>query len=219
MAGCRIAIIIPAFNEANTIFDVVTKSKNYGTPVVVDDCSTDSTSEIAAQAGAIVISHEFNRGYDEALNTGFKIASDKEFDVVITMDADGQHNPELLKKFISAIDGGADIVAGVRHKKARFAEKVFSYLSIILYGIKDPLCGLKAYRMNVYESKGCFDSYGSIGTDLIIYAAKNNYNISQIEFEVMERFDSPRFGRRIDANVKIFRALILSFLNGNKTNG
>ena len=88
---------------------------------------------------------------------------------------------------------------------------MFSWYTDFLYGIKDPLSGLKAYRIEIYKEIGHFDSFCSCGTEMIIYAAKNNYSIGQFNFEIFDREDEPRFGGSLKANCKIIRALILSF--------
>jgi hypothetical protein len=69
---------------------------------------------------------------------------------------------------------------------------------------------MKAYRLSVYKALGHFDSYGSIGTELMIFAAKKKYSIRQIAFNVRERSGESRFGHMLSANYKIIRAMILS---------
>ena len=76
--------------------------------------------------------------------------------------------------------------------------------------MKDPLCGMKAYRTTVYKARGHFDSYGSIGTELTIFAAMMSYRIVQIEFDVRERSGESRFGKMLSGNYKIIRAMLLS---------
>jgi len=210
MDRSRIGIVIPALNESPTILGIVEAVGIYGVPIVVDDGSTDDTAELAKQAGAIVVSHERNRGYDEALNSGFKKAATLGSEVIITVDADGQHDPSLLQKFIDQIDAGADIVVGIRSRRQRFAEHLFAWYTSLRFGIKDPLCGMKAYRAVVYEALGHFDSYGSIGTELAIFAAKKGCRLGQIPFAVRERKDQSRFGRVLVGNYKIIRAVALS---------
>jgi len=205
-------IVVPAFNEANTIVAVVEKAMQFGTVIVVDDGSTDDTAVKALGAGAIVVSHHGNRGYDCALESGFARAADLDCEFVITMDADGQHNPQLLTLFVDELKNGlADVVIGVRNRRQRLAEHLFALVSTVVWGIRDPLCGMKAYRMHVYRSRGHFDSYGSIGTELAIYAARKGYRISQIPFVTRERIDQPRFDRAIRANWRIFIAMIKGF--------
>jgi glycosyltransferase involved in cell wall biosynthesis len=190
--------------------DVVEAVGKFGVPIIVDDGSTDDTAELARQARAVVVSHERNSGYDAALNTGFKKAVELGSEVIITVDADGQHDPSLLGKFIDRIDAGADVVVGIRSHRQRFAEHLFAWYASRRYGIQDPLCGMKAYRTVVYDALGHFDSYGSIGTELAIFAAKKGCRLDQIPFAVRERKGQSRFGRVLVGNYKIIRAMTLA---------
>lgn len=210
MDRSSVALVIPALNESSTIAGVVAAAAKYGVPIVIDDGSTDNTAELARQAGGVVISHDRNLGYDAALNSGFKKASEMGCQIIITLDADGQHDPTLLQKFIDKINLGADIVLGVRNKFQRFAEHIFSWYSRGRYGIKDPLCGMKAYRTKVYCDLGYFDSYNSIGTELVLFAAKNEYILDEVSFIVRKRIGSSRFGPIFIGNYKIFRAIMFS---------
>jgi glycosyltransferase involved in cell wall biosynthesis len=210
MDRSRIGIVIPALNEAATIADIVRAASNFGVPIVVDDGSTDDTAALAMGSGAVVVSHEKNCGYDSALNTGFKKAAELGSEVIITVDADGQHDPSLIQQFIDAINAGADIVIGVRSRKQRLAEHLFALYSGLRFGIKDPLCGMKAYRTVVYSKLGHFDSCGSVGTELMIFAAKHRYKIGQISFQLRERQGQSRFSQVLSGNYKIFRAMLLT---------
>lgn len=205
-----LGIVIPALNEAASIGPVVAQAARFGLPIVVDDGSSDDTGAIAANAGAQVVRHDRNRGYDRALDSGFARAASLGCETIVTMDADGQHNPELLQQFIGALDRGADVVIGVRDRRQRFAEHVFAWLGKRLWGIEDPLCGMKGYRTRLYSELGHFDAYGSIGTELSIYAARRGYAIVQLPVKTRDRVGAPRFGRRLSANWKIFRALVLA---------
>ena len=211
MDRLRIALVIPALNEAATIGDVVTRAIRYGLCVVVDDGSTDSTAATARAAGAVVVSHAVNRGYDAAINTGFQTASMSICDAIITLDADGQHNPELVQKFIDSLHSGADMVLGVRNQLPRLAEHVFALFTRWRFGIADPLCGMKAYKIELYKKLGHFDLKGSIGTELMLFGARTGVKMECIPFHVGERVGRPRFGRKLVANLKIFRALWLAF--------
>jgi glycosyltransferase involved in cell wall biosynthesis len=211
MDRSRVGIVIPALNESATITVIVEAVKKYGVPIVVDDGSTDNTANYARQAGGVVVSHECNRGYDAALDSGFRKASEMACEVIITVDADGQHDPSLINKFIERIDAGAEVVVGTRSARQRLAEHVFAWYTRSRFGIHDPLCGMKAYKTNVYRALGHFDNYGSIGTELMIFAAKNGCRIDQIPFEVRDRLGESRFGKVLSGNYKIFRAMINSF--------
>jgi glycosyltransferase involved in cell wall biosynthesis len=210
MDRSRIAIVIPALNESSTIVGVVEAAAKHGVPIVVDDGSTDGTAGLASRAGAVVISHVENLGYDAALNSGFKKAAELESEIIVTLDADGQHDPSLINKFIDAIGKGVDVVVGVRSRRQRLAEHLFAGCTSFRFGIKDPMCGMKAYRTVVYKALGHFDSCGSVGTELMIFAAKNGFRIGQIEFEARERNGRSRFGQAIAGNYKIMRAMFLT---------
>lgn len=211
MVRCRIGIVIPAFNEALNIASIVKAVILYGIPIVVDDASTDCTAALAARNGAIVVTHEYNGGYDRALSSGFKKAAEMGLEMIVSIDADGQHDPSLLQRFIDEIDRGSDIVVGVRSRRQRFSENLFAFYTNSRFGIRDPLCGMKAYRMSVYKWTGHFDSYKSIGTELMLVAVRNGFIISQVEFSVRDRVGASRFGNIISGNYKIIRSLILSF--------
>lgn len=114
----QITAIIPAYNEQISIGSVVLAARNYVDRVlVIDDGSTDRTSEIAELAGAEIIHHEKNMGKGEALKTGFHAAEDS--DILVTIDGDGQHKTSEIPNIIQPIiDGEADIVNGSRYLKA-----------------------------------------------------------------------------------------------------
>ena len=209
-SSLRAAIVIPALNESRTVAQVVAAVAAYGTPIVVDDGSSDNTGALAAQSGAQVIRHATNQGYDAALNSGCAHAASQGFDCIITLDADGQHHPELIAQFVAQLQAGADMVAGIRDRHQRLAEHVFSWVAGAVWGIRDPLCGMKAYSMKLYLDCGHFDSYQSIGTELTLFAAQHHYRVAQLPVPTSDRQDAPRFGRRWAANLRIFRALGLA---------
>lgn len=204
-----LAIIIPALNEARTIAAVVASAKAYGLPIVVDDGSGDDTGTIARASGAEVVVHGANRGYDNALDSGFRRAAQLGCSFAVTMDADGQHNPGLLQQFITQFDQGDDIVIGVRDRRQRISEHIFALVTQAMWKVKDPLCGMKGYRMTVYHRLGHFDSFGSIGTELAMFAVCNDFRLSQIPVLTRDRVGSPRFGRAFAANLRILRAMFL----------
>lgn len=208
-----VGIIIPAFNESGTIEKIVLASKPYGTVIVVDDASSDATPYLAKKCGAIVISNSSNCGYDSALNLGFLKASTMKCEFIVTIDADGQHPAELIKNFLITLQDGADIVVGIRSKKQRVSENIFAFCTKFLYQIEDPMCGMKGYRLSLFNALGHFDSYKSIGTELMIFAAKNKFTVRQIKFQAQERVDEARFGRIFISNLKILRALCIGLFH------
>ena len=208
----KLALIIPAFNEAKSIANVLNKLNNSYKVLLVNDGSVDDTSLIANKLGAIVIDHPVNLGYDCSLNSGFEKAKDLGFEYAITLDADGQHDPSFIKDFINEFKKGADIVLGIRYKKQRFSEIIFALYTNLKWDIRDPLCGFKGYKLSLFEELGYFDKNKLIGTELMLFEAKNNYKISQIKIDIQKRNGKPKFGTILASNLKILKALIIAFL-------
>lgn len=111
----RVLAIIPAWNEAPRIGRIVEGARAFLPVLVVDDGSTDGTAEVARAAGATVVQHPHNQGKGAALKTGFAWALEHGYDAVITLDADGQHDPAEIPKFLAALEAEAgDIIIGRR---------------------------------------------------------------------------------------------------------
>jgi len=114
----KILIVIPAYNEAERIAEVVRNVREAISDcdiLVVNDGSVDETSHAAQSAGAVVLSHPFNLGYGVAIQTGYKYALAKEYDFVVQMDGDGQHDPACIKDLLApVICGDADFSLGSR---------------------------------------------------------------------------------------------------------
>jgi len=115
-ARARIAVLIPAYNAAESLQGVIEGIKDYVSSIlVVDDGSTDATAEIASAAGVPVLRHHINRGKGVALRTGFWFLLLQGCQAIITMDADGQHDPSYIPLFIDAYNKGkGDIIIGSR---------------------------------------------------------------------------------------------------------
>lgn len=207
-----VAAVIPALNEARSIGAVVEGLRSQATVIVVDDGSTDRTAEIARAAGAVVIQHPHNRGYDAALSSGLLHAVEHGFRFAVTLDADGQHNPRLIGAFADALERGADLVVGVRERQQRFSEVVFAWLGSRVWGIRDPLCGMKGYRLASFVNAGRFDRYRSVGTAFALQAARSRFEIVQIPLKTSPRIGKPRFGSALRANFAILRALVLGLV-------
>lgn len=126
----NICAVIPAYNAERTIKILIERVKKFiplEDIVVVDDGSTDMTSEIALGCGANVLKHAKNYGKGKALKTGFKFAILKNYDAVLTLDADLQHDPDEIPKLIDKFSEGFDIVIGNRMKnlKSMPVERIF----------------------------------------------------------------------------------------------
>ena len=205
--AARCAAVIPALNEALKIAAAVRGIVPFAVPIVVDDGSTDDTAELAAAAGAIVVCHRCNLGYDAALQTGLFKAIELGYDFGITLDGDGQHAPHTLSTFIEQLNAGADLVIGRREHSQRFAEAVFAWVGRCLWCIDDPLCGMKGYKLAHLARLGHFDAYRSIGTEFAIRAARSGLAIVNVPVPTVPRVGESRFGSGWRPNLRILRAL------------
>lgn len=203
----RIAAVIPALNEAATIQSVIAGVRQYATAIVVDDGSTDETAKIARDSGAIVESHVTNRGYEAALRTGLERACELGFQCAITIDADGQHEPAIIESFHNKISDGYDLVIGYRDRMQRFGEAVFSIVGRVIWGIKDPMCGVKAYSAHCLQNVISISEFDSIGTKYAVEAVRKGYKFAQLPVLTHRRIDAPRFGSGLRVNIRILKAL------------
>lgn len=208
----EIAAIIPALNESASIKKVIDNCSKYAFVLIVDDGSTDQTRTIALEQGAQVLSHDITRGYEAALESGFARASEMGFKYVITLDADGQHSAELIPKFHKKLLMGYDIVVGSRDRLQRVGEYIFSYFGQFLWGIHDPLCGMKAYNIECVSGDVGINKYDSVGTKFTINAVKLGKRIISIKIPTQPRIDGARFGVGWKANKKILYALYMAIL-------
>ena len=211
MTSAKIIAIVPAFNEAKTIGSVISElMTRVSEVVVVDDCSSDGTEHAARAAGAVVVRHDENLGYDQSLNSGFAEAARRGAQIMLTLDADGEHDPSDVPRIIEPIlTNSADIVLGQRPCTRHWGESIFGWYTRLYYGIRDPLCGFKAYRRAVYDSIGFFDSLHSIGTELVIRAMKRGYRVALIPITLRQRADTSRFyAFSLRGNIRMLRALM-----------
>ena len=151
--------IIPAYNEEKSIPTIIQKTEKYvDCVVVIDDHSIDNTARIAKECGATVICHSTNKGVGGAMKTGIAYAKKLKPDIVVTIDADGQHNPEDIPKLIKPIIAGeADLVLGSRFfgtqavdmpLQKSIGNKLLAFMVSVLVGtrLKDTQTGFRAFN-------------------------------------------------------------------------
>lgn len=134
----KIAAVIPAYNEENSVAGIVKQTLKYvDHAIVIDDCSSDHTGWMAQRAGAEVWKHTTNKGAGAATRTGLELA--RSFDIVITLDADGQHDSDEIPKLIEPmLEGKTDIVIGSRFVPRMIrASRKANYLYNASYAIED----------------------------------------------------------------------------------
>lgn len=155
----KIIGIIPAYNEEKTIAQVVKSTKKYIKDVlVIDDASTDNTAEEAHKAGAEVVTHILNQGVGGAQRTGYRIAFERNYDYIVQLDGDGQHNPEYIPQLVNCtISQGYDVLIGSRFLNMSYKEihywrkigiKFFTWMANFFGKIKitDVTSGYRVYK-------------------------------------------------------------------------
>jgi glycosyltransferase involved in cell wall biosynthesis len=195
----RILVCIPAYNESSKIGKIVNRARAYASEVIVcDDGSTDETAKEAQTAGAIVIRHSVNKGYGSAIKTLFRTAKENNADVMVTLDADGQHDPDQIPNIVEPIlNEGFDIVIGSRFLNIHDREKVPSYRS---FGIKTLTLLTKAasYR-NITDAQSGFRAYSkaalsqiqlneggmAISAEILLRASRQNLSIKEVPATVI----------------------------------
>ena len=204
----RVAVVIPALDESATIGAVVSAAAKYGSVIVVDDGSTDDTAVAARAAGASVVSHGQNRGYDAALASGMAEAAHVGADVVVTIDADGQHEPSRLSAVLEPLQTGrAGLVLGVRAQAARRSERLFNLYTRLRFDVPDILCGVKGYSIDVYRAHRRAAERKSIGTGLALAALRAGVPHETVAIPIAPRRSATRFGAGLRADLRILRAL------------
>ena len=189
-------VCIPAFNEEHIIDKVIKNCLKYADQVVVcDDGSVDGPHDIADAAGANVIRHEKNFGKGEALQSLFKFARHSNFDIIVTIDGDGQFLPEEIPKLVKKIESGeSDIVIGYRFDDTtempnyrKFGNKMLDKMANMVaeMAVSDTQSGFRAYSKNIiklidFKKKG----FGA-DTEILISAAKNGARISEEKVSVI----------------------------------
>jgi len=190
-----IVACVPAYNEEKTIAKVVLGAQRHVDVVVVcDDGSDDLTAEIARRMGATVIRHGENLGYGAAVQSLFKKARQLKADVMVTLDADAQHDAGEIPKLVQPIlDGGADIVVGSRFlgeqvndlpAYRRFGIKVITKLSgggsSKAGGVSDAQSGFRAYSKKAVQALILFDEGMGVSAEILLKAKEKGLKLAEV---------------------------------------
>jgi dolichol-phosphate mannosyltransferase len=191
----RFLTAIPVYNEERNIERALTEVRRYAPDIVIiNDGSTDRTGELLArQAGLHVITHPHNRGYGAALRSAFEYARSRpEFEVLVTMDCDGQHEPARIPVLLEAIHD-VDIVSGSRYlrdfrqdnqapaDRQRINQIVTSELNAkFRLGLTDAFCGFKAYRREALAQLCITETGWGMPLQLWVQAARRGLRIKEV---------------------------------------
>jgi glycosyltransferase involved in cell wall biosynthesis len=190
-----LAVIIPALNAARTVGNVVVEARKQHEPVIViDDGSTDGTGDAARAAGATVLRHDVNRGKGAALKTGFAWALDNGCSAVITLDADGQHLPSEIPKFIEQYArGGEDLIIGGRAHlfmqmlpRRRNANRFSAWCIAKCSGadITDSQSGFRLYSARLLRALKLRTDRFDMESEVIVLAGRRGFSIVTIPIDL-----------------------------------
>lgn len=207
----KVWVVIPAFNEADSIENVVRKIKEKNLPViVVDDGSSDKTYTKAINSGSdIVLKNEENKGKGASLRKAFDyiIKNNLDCQAVIIMDADAQHLPEELDLFVEKLKRDSYFIVGNRLNSPfgmplirLFTNKIMSYIisKKIRQYIPDTQCGFKALKREVFEKLNLKTSKYEIDSELIIKSALLGYRIDSIPIRSVYRKQKSKINPFLD---------------------
>jgi glycosyltransferase involved in cell wall biosynthesis len=196
LADCTILAIIPAYNEERFIGSVVLKTRLFAdTVIVVDDGSIDGTAEMAAAAGAKVLRHRQNQGKSAALNTAFQAARDYAPDVVVTLDADGQHLPEELAGVVAPVlRGEADVVIGSRYLEHTsqvplhriWGHRFFNWLTRAASGVRasDSQSGYRAFSRRALSNINFHSQGFSVECEMQFIAGEQALRVAEVPITI-----------------------------------
>ena len=205
-------IALPVYNELGYVDAVIRQVLEYGPEVlVVDDGSTDGTSErLAAHRDIRLVRHDGNRGYGAALKTAFEYAERHRFEILITIDCDGQHEPQRIPRFVAAC-GGVDIVSGSRYLKHYpgdsqppaqrrwINQQVTAELNRRLsLELTDAFCGFKAYRVASLAKLRLTENGYAMPLELWVQAARAGLKVIELPVPLVYLDESRSFGGMLD---------------------
>ena len=215
-------VVIPAYNEEKNIINIIKRTKKYVDKIVlVDDGSKDRTPKFAENAGAIVLKHIVNLGKGAALKTGCDYAAKKGAECMIVLDADAQHNPDNIPRFIEKLKK-YDIVFSYRKTSKKmpfvlqFGNWFISSAAQVLYGIKlnDTQCGFRAFSSQVYRRIRWNASDYSMESEMISRAGRQKLKYVQIPIETI--YSDKYKGTTVIDGIKIvINMLWWKIFNGN----
>ncbi|MBS3103270.1 glycosyltransferase family 2 protein [Candidatus Woesearchaeota archaeon] len=211
----KIWAVIPAYNEEKSIGKIVSETKKYvDRVVVVDDGSKDETGKIAKKNNAIVLSHVVNIGKGAALKTGCDFATESKAGIIIVLDADAQHEPKEIPKFLESARN-KDIVFGYRKPNKdmplvlKFGNWFISKTIKLLYGvdIKDSQCGYRAFTKDAYKKIRWKALDYSMESEMIAKAGRHNLRYGEVPIQTI--YSDKYKGTTIIDGVKIVMNMLL----------
>jgi glycosyltransferase involved in cell wall biosynthesis len=212
MAQEKYLTALPVYNEVKYVDGVLDEVRRYSEHVlVVDDGSSDGTADLLAARNDIrVVTHGENRGYGAALRTAFQYAVENEFQILVTIDCDGQHEPQRIPSFVEACRD-ADLVSGSRYLKQYAGDSrppaqrrwinrlVTSELNRRLgLTLTDAFCGFKAYRVEALRQLQVDENGYSMPLEVWVHAACSGWKIVEMPVPLIYLEEKRSFGGALD---------------------
>lgn len=224
MAAKKLIVVIPAYNETENIGLVIKGVKKYTRDIIViDDGSKDNTSQTALQNGAKVYRHLFNRGLGGTLGTCIKAALLNKADIIVTMDADGQHDPQEIPKLIKPIaDGKADVVIGSRFLTRqpmplfrRMGIPFFNLATFLLFGVwsTDSQSGLRAFNKKAAENLQISTGGMEVSSEIIKEIKARKLRLKEVPIKAIYTVYSLSKGQGLLTGLKTLLKLLIFKLN------
>lgn len=196
-ADSKIVIVIPAYNEERFIGSTVLKARDFAdTIIVVDDGSSDDTAKIARQAGALVVQHRQNQGKGAAVQTAFRAARQHHPDVVVMIDADGQHLPGELPVVVGPVlEQRADIVIGSRYLEQKsdvprhrvWGHHIFNVLTNRASGVRltDSQSGFRAFSARAFRVLSFRSDGFSVESEMQFLAHDHGLQVLEVPITIL----------------------------------
>ncbi len=212
----NIAILIPALNEEASIGSLIEGINRYcgdATIVVIDDASTDRTADVAASAGAIVLRLPIRLHAWGAMRTGFRYAQNRNFDIVITMDADGQHRPDMIAPLLEPIASKtADVVIGSCVERGSPGRKMawvfFRWMTGL--GVADLTSGFRVYNRSAVDIIMSSDTALLDYQDIGVLLALRKAGLKIVELPVLMCRRQNGISRIYASWANVFRYLLIT---------
>ena len=213
MSSPRFLTALPVFNEVQYVNEVLDLVKQYSDDIlVVDDGSTDGTTEQLQKRDDVrIVTHTENQGYGAALRTAFEYALEHDFEIIVTIDCDGQHEPQRIPEFVAACNKSVDIVSGSRYlaqfpddtpppeQRRKINQTVSAELSRRLnIKLTDAFCGFKAYRTASLDKLKPTENGYAMPLELWVQAAQADLNIIELPVPLIYLDEARSFGGVLD---------------------
>lgn len=219
----KVLVVIPAYNEEESILQVVKSLENANTGcdyVVINDCSRDNTEKILDENNINHIDLPVNLGLTGAVQTGYKYAFYNDYDAAIQFDGDGQHLPEYIPLLVKEIENGYDIVIGSRFvsEKKHFSmrmlgSRIITAMIKLTTGItiNDPTSGMRIINKRMIEDYA-FELNRKPEPDTLAYQIKKGAKVKEVQVKMEERIGGTSIYSGLGSSIKYMTKVLMTII-------